>query len=235
MKRRYRTVAVVVGPDGGVTIELDGRPMATPGRRPFHVPARALAEASAAEWLAQGDVVKPDTMPLTQIAATAIDRVGAQRAELIPAVAAYGATDMLCYRAEEPADLVERQRRLWQPLLDWAARALDAPLRVTSGILPIDQPADALAALGRVVAAYDDFALAALSCATAASGSLVVGLALMRGEIDAAGAFDAAELDASFQIERWGADEEATHRRAALRQELESAARFVGLLYGSQP
>lgn len=233
MKRRYRSVGAAPQPDGSVAIELDGKAMATPGRRPFQVPSSALGEAIAEEWRAQGDEVRPDAMPLTQIAATAIDRVRAYRPGLVDAVAAYGATDMLCYRADGPVELVERQRLLWQPLLDWAARTLDAPLRVTSGIVPIDQPADALAALRRAVEAEDDFALAALSCATAALGSLVTALALARGEIDVARAFDVAELDASFQIERWGEDPEAVRRRRTLRQDLESAARFRSLLYSS--
>ena len=214
----------------GFEVRLDGRTVRTPGRAALVLPSAALAEAIAAEWQAQEDVVRPDTMPLMSLACTAIDRVGAQRAEIVTEILRFAETDLLCHRAEKPPELVRRQTETWQPLLDWAAQELDAPLQSTSSILAVAQPPESLAALRRAVEGLDDLTLAALSLAVAAAGSLVIGLALLRGRLDPEGAFAAAELDASYQIELWGEDPEATRRRAVCRADLEAAARLGELL-----
>lgn len=214
----------------GYAVRLDGRTVKTPGRGELVLPTRPLAEALAAEWAAQDEVVKPHSMPMTAIACTAIDVARPQRADLVEAVAAYAETDLVCYWAEAPAALVERQRARWQPLLDWAALAHDARLEVTTGILPAAQPPEALGALRRAVEGFDAMGLAALSCATRAAGSLVIALALAEGELDAAEAFEAAELERTVQIEEWGEEAEARKARAAVRADLEAAERFLALL-----
>lgn len=233
VQRFYKAVTVGAAESaagGAFRILLDGRAVRTPGRAEGLLPTRAVAEAVAGEWAAQHDVLDPQSMPLTGLAWTALDRVRPARAEIVEAVGANAAHDLLCYRAEGPVDLAARQQALWQPLLDWLALTFDAPLAVTAGIVSVEQPPAALAALTRAVAAHDDFALAALSAATAATGSLVIALALVEGRIDAEAAFAAAQLDESYQMERWGEDAEAARRRAAIRAELAAVERFVALL-----
>lgn len=224
MKRFYKAAEASAD-----AVLLDGKPVRTPGKNPLRLPTPALATAVAAEWAAQGEAILPETMPLTALASTAIDAVGPRRADITAAVARYGESDLLCYRADDDAALAEKQAQVWQPLLDWAARTHDAPLTVARGIMPVDQPAAAVAALRRAVEAADDWRLTALQLATGASGSLVIGLALLDGRIDADEAFEAAETDASWQIARWGEDAEATARRAALRADLAAARRFAAL------
>lgn len=228
MKRFYKIVSVVPA-GGGFGVALDGKPIKSPAKADFALPSRALAEAVAAEWEAQVDEVVPSSMPLMQLSATAIDKVAPNRELIVDTIAPYGGTDLLCYRAEAPAALAARQAADWQPLLDWAMTAHDAPLTATSGIVHQAQPEASLAALRAAVAAQDHWRLTALHQATALTGSLVLGLALLAGRIDADEAFELAELDASFQIERWGEDAEATARRAALRAELQAAQRLVAL------
>jgi chaperone required for assembly of F1-ATPase len=235
-KRVYRTAAAVSaaehfdGVGAGHTVTLDGKPMRTPGRTPLVVPTRSLAAAIAREWSDQGDRVKPDTMPMMTLASTGIDRVPPRRERVIEEIAAYGGTDLVCYRADAPADLVVRQQSVWQPLVDWAALTYDAPLSITHGIVPMGQPAAALTALTATVARFDDLALAALHVATASAGSLVIALALAAGRLDAEAAFAAAQLDETYQIEKWGEDAEAAARRAEIRADLAAAERFWALL-----
>jgi len=231
MRRAYETVTTAAG-EGGHVVLLDRKPVWTPRRASLTAPTAALAEAIAAEWRAQGKTVLPETMPLTQFAATAIDRARPDRDALVAAIARFGETDLVCYRAEAPPALVERQRATWQPLVDWAALVHDAPLRVVEGVMPMDQPAEALLALRAAVARQDEWRLAALSVATAAAGSLVIGLALIAGRIGVEAAWAASQLDETFQIERWGEDAEAAERRVALRNELDAVGRFLGLLDG---
>jgi chaperone required for assembly of F1-ATPase len=228
--KRFYQQASAAPVAGGHGVELDGRPVRTPGKALLMVPSAALAEALAAEWAAQEEVVKPESMALTSLACTAIDRVAPRRDDMAGEVADYGRTDALCYRVDRPPDLVARQDATWQPLLDWAALALDARLTATTGILLVDQPESALAALGRAVEAHDDLELAALASAVKASGSLVVALALSHGRIDPEGAFQAAELHESHQIELWGDDSEAERRRASVRVDLDAAGQFLTLL-----
>jgi len=168
-------------------------------------------------------------MPLTRLANSALDRVAPRRTEVLDQVAAYGASDLVCFRAEKPAALVERQATAWQPLVDWAAATLAAPLQVTSGIVPITQPPETLAALRMALEALDDFELGAVGQLTATTGSLVIALALDAGRLTPDEAFAASQLDETFQMEAWGEDDEALARRAALEAEIAAAARFLAL------
>ncbi len=215
---------------GGHGVVLDGRAIKTPAKAAVVLPKRALAAAVAEEWAAQGEQVVPASMPLTSLVCTAIDVVAPRHDEVAAELAGYGETDLICYRAGEPAELVSRQTASWQPLADWAAQELDAPLAVTSGLRAVPQPAPTLAALKRAVAAHGDFELTALASAVQAAGSLIVGLALSRGRLSAEAAFEAAELDATYQMELWGEDEEALQRRAAIRADMAAAERMFELL-----
>jgi chaperone required for assembly of F1-ATPase len=230
-RRHYREVGVVAC-DGLHGVALDGKAVTTLGGQPLLLPRRALAEAVAAEWQMQGEKLDPGTMPLTRLAGSAIDVVAPQRAAVVERTAAYAATDLLCYRALGPAALVGRQEAGWQPLVDWAERRFGAPLRVTAGIVAIEQPAASLAVLRRAVEAADLWRLTALAAATAACGSLILGLALAEGEIDAAAATALSLLDESYQSERWGEVPPAAERRADLAAEIAAAARFLALLAG---
>lgn len=229
MERFYKSAGVIEARDG-FGVALDGKPLRTPAKRPLTVPSRALGEAIAEEWLAQADTVDPKRLPLTRLASIALDLVAPRREAVVAEVAKYAGTDLVCYRAEQPPELAERQHAAWQPLIDWATLRFDAPLTVTAGILPVSQPAASLKALEAAIAAYDTHRLAALHLATAACGSLVVALALIEGRIDAEAAFASAELDQSYQIERWGEDAEQARRRAGLKEDIALAARFVSLL-----
>jgi chaperone required for assembly of F1-ATPase len=228
--RRVYRAATTRQVESGWGIALDGRPMLTPARHQVIVPNAALAEAIAAEWEAQKDEIRPATMPLTRLAATAIDRTSAQHDQVVAETANYAGTDLVCYRADHPPALVARQQAEWQPLIDWAMLRYDAGLAVTNGVLPQPQSPAALKAFAAAVAAQDDFRLTALHAMTAACGSLVIALALMEGRLDAAAAFAVSQLDETFQIEAWGEDAEAAARRHALAEDIAAAARFVRLL-----
>jgi chaperone required for assembly of F1-ATPase len=216
--------------EGGWGIALDGRPLRTPGRRELIVPSESLAAAIAAEWDAQQSDIEPHRMPLTRLAATALDRTAVEGAKVGADVANYAGTDLVCYRAEHPPALAARQHATWQPLIDWAAGRYDAGLAVTPGILPTAQSPASLKIYAGVVAALDDFRLTALQAAAASCGSLVIALALLEGRLDADGAFAASQLDESFQIEAWGEDAEAAQRRRAIAEDIGATARFLELL-----
>ncbi len=228
--RRSYTEAVT-GPaaGGGHAVLLDGRPLRTPLGRPVVVAAQGLAAALAGEWAAQGDTVRPRSMPLFRLVCTALDRTAERPGDLVDGLLRFVDTDLLCYRAEAPAELAARQRAAWQPLLDWLADRHAARLRVTTGILPVTQPAEAAARLRGVLDRLDPLPLTGLAEATAAAGSLVVGLALHDGRIDAAQAFEIAQLDETYQMELWGADEAAAARRDALSADLAAAERLIRL------
>ncbi len=228
MKRFYRKVEVAKR-NGGFTVTLDGRPVPTPANASLILPTRILAEAVATEWQSQGDEISPQSMRLTRLANTAIDRVSRQRDAVIDEVAGYAGTDLVCYRAERPAALAARQRAAWQPLVEWVARRYDVHLAVTTGVMPIEQPPTATGALRRAVAVVDNMMLTGLHSATGALGSLVIALALAERHIDARRAWELSLIDDTCQIEQWGDDGEAARRRAALREDIASAARFMEL------
>jgi chaperone required for assembly of F1-ATPase len=232
VKRFWDTASVAEG-EGGYRVLLDGRPMRLPGGGALSVVSAPLARALAAEWQAAGgakggEMTFADT-PLTRLAGTAQERIAANMAANVDTLATYGESDLLCYRAERPRMLVERQAREWQPWLDWAARDLDAALLVTSGITHVSQPQAALRALHRAVAGYDANVLAGLGIAVPALGSLVLGLALAGGHLDGTAAHALSALDELFQEEEWGVDAEAAARRANVGADIVLAARFMAL------
>jgi len=216
----------------GFAILLDGRPVRLPGGAPLRVQGAKLAEAVAAEWQAAGGAkggeMRPEDVPLTRLVGTAEERIGPALDGTITAIARYGETELLCYRAEVHR-LAARQAEAWDPWLAWAARALDAPLRVTTGILPVPQPPQALAALQRAVARHSVLGLAALGVAVPALGSLVLGLAVAEGHLDPAEAHRLASLEEIFQEEFWGVDPDTVKRREAAAADVALAARLVRL------
>jgi chaperone required for assembly of F1-ATPase len=220
--------AATAAEDGRIL--LDGRPVKTPGRNDLTVPGALLAEAIADEWNAQAKKVDPRAMPLTGLANAAIDRVAPDPAAFASALAAYGESDLLYYRVEEPASLVARQATLWDPILAWAQQRYDAVFELALGVIHMPQPPETIARLGAAAAARDPFALAGLSPLVTISGSLLIALALAEGAIGLDAAWTAAMLDESWQAENWGEDAEAAAALAARRRDFVAAARFLSLL-----
>lgn len=229
VKRFYKEVSVGEA-DGGFAVLLDGRPLKTPSRSAFALPNRALAEAVAGEWRSQTEEIDPQTMPLTRLVNTAIERVPANRAPVAEQTLAIGKSDLLCYRAEAPHTLVARQVEMWDPVLDWLHQRHGARLAVTQGIQFVQQPAEAQMALEMAVWGHDDFMLTGISAAASILGSLVLALALAENRLSAKEAFRLATLDEAFQTERWGADAEAEARLDRLAAELAAIERFFALL-----
>jgi len=208
-RKRFWTEAAVFPSDGGWTVQLDGRPIKTPAKAPLVVPTQALAAMIAAEWDAQQGEIRPETMPATRAANAAIDKVRGQQSEVAEMVAAYGATDLLCYRAEHPDALVARQAQVWDPLLDWAARRYGVDWVLVPGVMPRPQPPQTVARLQARVAALDAFQLTAFHDLVSLPGSLVIGLAAAEAAFPVHDLWQAARLDDLWQAEHWGADEEA--------------------------
>jgi len=232
MKRFWDTAAVA--PAGtGWQVTLDGKPLRLPGGTPLLLDNAALAEAVAAEWQRAGghkggEMSFADT-PLTRMAGPAQERVAPQAEAVALELARYGETDLLCYRAEEPDALVQLQAEQWQPWLDWAEQRFGARLLVTAGVMHQPQPPQATAALAAAVAAQSPPALTALGIIVPATGSLVLGLAVAEGALDAAEATRAAQLDELFQSEMWGVEWESQERRERMGAEIALAARFLSL------
>jgi chaperone required for assembly of F1-ATPase len=236
--KRFWDTAAVGHTEQGHTILLDGKPMRLPSGAPLVVGPARLARAIAEEWQAAGGTkggrMSFTDTPLTRLAGTALERIAPNPDPTIDAIARYGETDLLCYRAETPAKLVQRQHQQWQPWLDWAALTFDAKLRTTAGLAYVKQHHDSIAALRAAVTALDIDAIAGLGIAVPALGSLVLGLALAAGEIDADTAFTLGALDELFQAEQWGDDYEAVDRRTSMLADIVLAARYIDLTRGDR-
>lgn len=225
MKRFWTDAATT--PDRGVT--LDGRPMRTPGRGVLRLPTEVLAGAVADEWRAVGDTLDPRAMPLTGLANAAVDRIAPDPASFAAGLARYGESDLLCYRAEDPPELVARQAAAWDPVLAWARGRYDVHVDTVAGVMHRPQPAATLARLGETTASLDAWTLAALSPLVTLTGSLLLGLALVERAITPDAAWAAAHVDEDWQADLWGVDPLAQDRRAHRRSEFDAAIRFLQL------
>jgi chaperone required for assembly of F1-ATPase len=234
MKRFWDTASTAAA-DGHWQVRLDGKPVRLPGGAPLAVPSAAVAAAVAAEWQdaggARGAEMSYADLPLTRLVGTAQERIAPDPEPVVLELARYGESDLLCYRAEHPQALAALQHQGWQPWLDWAAQRHDAQLRTTTGVVHVAQSPRALAALARAVAAQPPLALAALGVAVPALGSLVLGLALAEGAIEAAEAHRLGILDETFQASLWGHDAEAAARHARIAEEVATAGRLLALLH----
>lgn len=230
-RRFYREAAAEPG-EGGFAILLDGKPVRTPGKRPLVLPNATLAEAVVAEWQAQAEAIDPATMPVTRIVNVAIDGVADRTAEVRAEIVAYAGSDLICYRADRPEGLIERQDAAWQPLVEWAAANLGARLQLAIGVIHLTQEAEALAAVDQALAPFDGLSLAALHTLTTLTGSAVIALAVARGRLNAEAAWQAAHVDEDWQIDQWGTDAEAMANRARRRREFDAAVTVIAATAG---
>lgn len=230
LRRFYKEAEAAPLEGGGFAVLLDGRTLRTPGKNALAAPTRALAEAIAAEWAAQGETIEPMTMPLTRLVNVALDLAPGAAGPLADEVAKYAATDLVCHRADAPASLAERQAAAWDPLLAWAEAALDLRLFRTIGVIAASQPEDAAGRLRALAAGLDPFRLTGLAHGTGLAGSAVIAFALARGRLGGREAFEAAFLDDLFQLERWGEDAEARARLDRLAEDFAALERWFRLL-----
>lgn len=211
-------------------ILLDGKAVKTPGGAVLMLPSDGLAQAIADEWRAQAPLIRPETMMLTKLANTAIDRVAPNPATAREQLVAIARSDVVCYRATSPSDLVRRQTATWDPLVAWMRDRFSVALQSTSGLVLAEQEPSAIAALDSALSERDAFAIAALYAAAALLGSLVIALALGERRLGPDDAFAAANLDKIYQAERWGWDDQASAKAASEREELNQISRFFELL-----
>lgn len=231
-RRRFWTTVRSEVLDRGFGICLDARPLNTPSGRRLAVPTEGLAEAIVEEWQSVEAEIRPERLPLTRAANTALDRLPDHLDAVVDMIAAYGDTDLICYRAEHPPELVRRQAEAWDPWLEWSRLTLGAPLIAVAGVMHHPQPRRSLAALRAEVARRDAFALTGLHDLVTLAGSLVLGLAVAREAIGSSEAWDLSRLDEAWQAEQWGDDAEALTAAARKRADFLQAGRLLRLLAG---
>ena len=227
--KRFWTEASVSETEGGYAVLLDGRGVKTPAKTSLVVPTVELARAIADEWDAQEGTIDPTSMPFTRSANAAIDKVNHQFDEVVNLLAEYGETDLLCYRADSPIELTQRQAQAWDPLLSWAKDTLGADLSPANGVMFVEQPARSLNHLKTVLLDQSAFQLTATYDLISISGSLILGLAVCKGKISAQEAWDLSRIDEIWQIEQWGEDEEATEVAEIKANSMRHAGQFFAM------
>jgi chaperone required for assembly of F1-ATPase len=233
LPRRFYKHAEAGQHDEGFVVLLDGRPARTPGKKLLAVPARPLADALADEWASQIDKIDPATMPLTRLVNTIVDGVSVHAEAVRGEIVNYAGSDLVCYRADFPAELMKRQAAAWDPILDWAHRTHGVRFFLSEGVMPVAQLPETLDRIGRHVAGLDAYRLGSAHVIMTLTGSALLALAVLDGSIDADSAWSSAHVDEDFQIEQWGEDAEAAERRARRKVEMDAAARLLGLLRSS--
>lgn len=227
-KRFYETVDLVE--EDGFILHLDGRPVRTPARAIIKVQHKEIADVLAEEWRAQVDVIDPKKMPLTRLLNSAIDGVANTQKLVREELVRFSGTDLICYRADKPERLVERQTKVWDPVIKWAEEAYQCRFLLAGGVMHVDQPEETKQAMITAISAYDDpLRLAALHSATTLLGSALLALCVGAGRLSRDEAWTAAHIDEDWNIEQWGSDEEAEARRAYRFEEMKAASLVLTL------
>ncbi|AAN29925.1 MULTISPECIES: ATP12 family chaperone protein [Brucella] len=227
LPKRFYEKAEVAESEGGFAVHLDGRPVKTPARNLLLLPTRAAAQIVADEFAAQEKLIDPGKMPATRLVNTAIDGIAQDPQAVFEDILRFAGTDMLCYRADSPQELVSRQTENWDPLIDWM-ESLGARFALAEGVMHVEQPREAIAAFSVHMAGFKDpLALAALHTMTTLMGSAIIALAVAKGEISAEKGWAIAHIDEDWTIEHWGSDAEAIERRKNREIEMMVAARLL--------
>jgi chaperone required for assembly of F1-ATPase len=229
VKRFYEQVNIAPQ-ESGFAIQLDGRPVKTPMKCRLVLPTEHLAQAVQQEWEAQSEKIDPHSMPLTRLANAALDRIEDERAAVIEQILRFCGTDLICYRADAPDSLVEAQAQAWDPILHWLKRDLDIHLPTAVGITPITLDSDVEAKFLKHLEGLGVFTLSGLGAIVSAAGSLCVGLGVLHGHINGEQAYLAASVDDRYQLDRWGADDDAEAQLKGREQDIKAAAVFLSLL-----
>jgi chaperone required for assembly of F1-ATPase len=229
LPKRFYVRSEIREEPGGISVLLDGKPVRTPARRALVTPARALAEAIAAEWEAQREVIDPGLMPLTRLANSIIDGVTDAPAPVAVHIAEYLGTDLICYRAARPEGLRVRQEKIWNPVLDWARAELGARFILGEGVVHVKQPESTVANAAKAIP-NDAWRLGALHSITTLTGSGLLALALLHRRLSVDEAWAAAHVDEDWQMEQWGPDDVALARRAFRLKEMQAAASVLAHL-----
>jgi len=230
-RRFYGAVSVAPTPDGGFAVHLDGKTLKTPAGAPVALPSAAAAELLAGEFAAQGEFLDPKTMPVMRLVNTAIDGVARESQAVIEDIMRFSASDLVCYRAASPERLVERQNEAWDPVIDWARQALGARFALAEGVIHVEQPREAIGAVGLHLARRGEpLRLAALHSMTSLTGSALLALAAEAGALSASEAWRAAHIDEDWNMEHWGEDAEAVQRRVFRKAEMMAAAALLRTL-----
>jgi chaperone required for assembly of F1-ATPase len=229
-KRFYKTVEVAEKP-GGFAVLLDNKPVRTPARNDLLLPTAKSAFIVAGEFDAQETEVNPAAMPATRIANTALDGVASEPQAVFEDILKFAASDLLCYRAETPAALIERQAAKWDPVLDWLRDDLGANFILAQGIVHVTQPREAIALLGATLRRHDDpLSLACIHTITSLTGSALLATALAQQFLVPGDVWDAAHVDEDWNIEQWGEDLEAMDRRKLRKAEFDAASAMLDAL-----
>lgn len=230
-KRFYVEAAVAAAEEGGFAVLLDGKPVKVPSGQKLLLPTEAAATLVVAEFLAQGETINPTSMPVLRLANTVIDGVAADPQAVLEDIQRYASSDLICYRAGEPEKLVVRQAEAWDPALDWARSRLGARFFLAEGVMHVEQPREAVAAVGLQLASRDDpFRLASLHVMTTLLGSALLALMVEDDALDPSEAWRAAHVDEDWNIDQWGEDVEATARRASRERDFLAAVALLSAL-----
>lgn len=233
MPKRFYAEVSVAPVDGGYAIHLDGKPVRTPAKAMIVLPTEAAAQLVADEFAAQGEFIDLRAMPGLRLVNTAIDGVASEADAVAEDILRFSSSDLLCYRADAPQGLVERQSQAWDPVLDWARDALGARFILAEGVMHVEQPREAIMAISlHLFRKKEPFRLAALHLMTSLTGSALLALAVEEGAIDADQAWSAAHVDEDWNIAQWGEDAEASARRAARKRDMMAAAALITAISG---
>ena len=228
-KRFWKTVEISEN-DQGFGITLDGRSVKTPLKTALTVPSKSLAERVAREWEAVEEKIDPREMPFTRSVNAALDKVSTQHSEVANLIADYADSDLLCYRADTPAELVQRQDDAWEPLLDWIKSKHGVEFTVNTGIMHRAQPAKTVAYLRDWTHSLNNFQLTGFHDLVSLSGSFILGMSAAERAFEPAKIWAFSRVDENWQSEQWGNDGEADSVAALKQRSFLHACEFFQLI-----
>jgi chaperone required for assembly of F1-ATPase len=230
MKKFWKTVEVSELTTNSYQILLDKKILKTPMQNDLIFTNYRISYETSLEWDINSEVLDTDEMIFFGIFSTAIDRIVNDRFLYINEIMKFVDTDLICYKADKPDELVELQNKHWDPILLIIKNYIDEEIKVFTGIMPGKQNIQVHNKIKKLIHNFSNIELSILHRLTNIIGSIFISLCVIKGDILKKNICQLCFLDELWQAENWGVEEEAAKKRDKVFKELKKIITLVNCL-----
>ena len=230
MKKFWKIVQVKKKLKNSFEILLDKRILKTPMQKDLIFSNYKIAKETALEWDIDEKEINTENMVFYGLISTAIDKISNDKVSYIENVLGFINTDLICYRADGPNELVDLQNNSWNPIISFIKKYIDVELKFFIGVMPSKQSLDIFNRLKTLINSFSDIEISALHRMTNLTGSIFISICILKGDVLKNEAFELSFLDELYQAKNWGIEEESLDKRDKIAKELNRIISFVELI-----
>ena len=230
MKKFWKIVQVKKKLKNSFEILLDKRILKTPMQKDLIFSNYKIAKETALEWDIDEKEINTENMVFYGLISTAIDKISNDKVSYIDNVLGFINTDLICYRADKPNELIDLQNSSWNPIISFIKKYIDVELKFFIGVMPSKQSLEIFNRLKTLINSFSDIEISALHRMTNLTGSIFISICILKGDVLKNEAFELSFLDELYQAKNWGVEQESLDKRDKIAKELNRIISFVELI-----